>query len=49
MGQALVNLCRPSENVTVTGLKARANTPEKGTGTGPPAPLDRSGAPSSPR
>jgi hypothetical protein len=49
MGRALINLCRPSGNVTVTGLKARAKTPETGTGTGQPAPLDRSGAPPSPR
>jgi hypothetical protein len=49
MGQALVNLCRPSENVTVTGVKARAKTPETGPGTAQPAPLDRSGAPPSPR
>ena len=49
MGQALINLCRPSNNVTVTGLKARAKTPETGTGTGQPAPIDRSGAPPSPR
>jgi hypothetical protein len=41
MGQALINLCRPSDNATVTGLK----TPGTGTGTGQPAPLDRSGAP----
>jgi hypothetical protein len=46
MGQALINLCHPSDNVTVTGLKARAKTP--GTGTGQPAPLYRSGAPQSP-
>ena len=39
MGQALINLCHPSDNVTVTGLKARAKTPE--TGTGQPAPLYR--------
>ena len=36
-GQVLVDLCRPSDSVTVTGLKARAKTPETGTGTGPPA------------
>jgi hypothetical protein len=47
IGQALINLCRPSDDVTVTGLKARAKTPETGTGTGQPAPLDRSGAPQS--
>src|SRR6202162_4500007 len=31
-GQVLVNLCRPSDRVTVTGLKARTNTPDTGTG-----------------
>lgn len=39
-GQVLVDLCRPSDSVTVTRLKARANTE---TGTGQPAPLHRSG------
>jgi hypothetical protein len=34
-GQVLVNLCRPSDSVTVTGLKARSKTP--GPGTGQPA------------
>jgi hypothetical protein len=45
VGQVLVDLCRPSDGVTMTGLKARANT---GTGTGQAAPLYRSGAPQSP-
>jgi hypothetical protein len=31
-GQVLVNLCRPSDSVTVTWLKARSNTPGPGTG-----------------
>ena len=31
-GQVLVDLCRPSDRVTVTGLKARSKTPEPGTG-----------------
>jgi hypothetical protein len=48
MGQALINLCHPSDNVTVTSLKARAKAPDTGTGTGQPAPLYRSGAPQSP-
>ena len=50
MGQVLINLCRPSDDVTVTGLKARAKPPETGTGTGTgqPAPLYRPGAPQSP-
>jgi hypothetical protein len=34
-GQVLVDLCRPSDSVTVTDFKARAKTPE--TGTGQPA------------
>jgi hypothetical protein len=48
VGQVLVNLCRPSDSVTVTGLNARAKAPDTGTGTGQPAPLYRSGAPQSP-
>jgi hypothetical protein len=48
MGQALINLCRPSDSVTVTGLKARAKTPETGTGTDQPAPLNPPDAPHSP-
>ena len=47
MGQALMNLCHPSDNVTVTGLKARAKTPQ-GQGEASPASLYRSGAPQSP-
>ena len=31
-GQVLVNLCRPSDSVTVTGLKARSKTSAPGTG-----------------
>ena len=31
-GQVLVNLCRPSDSVTVTGLKAREKPPAPGTG-----------------
>ena len=34
-GHVLVDLCRPSDGVTVTDFKARAKTPE--TGTGQPA------------
>jgi hypothetical protein len=45
-GQTLIDLCHSSDNVTVSGLKARAQTP--GTGTGRPAPMYRSGAPQSP-
>jgi hypothetical protein len=36
-GQVLVDLCRRSDSVTVTGLKAGAKAPDPGTGTGPPA------------
>ena len=50
VGQVLIDLCRPSESVTVTGSKARAKALDTGTGTGTdgtgqPAPLDRSGSP----
>ena len=48
VGQVLINLCRPSDSVTVTGLNARAKAPDTGAGTGRPAPLYRSGAPQSP-
>ena len=48
-GQVLVDLCRPSDSVTVTGLKARPKASDTGIGTGQPAPLDRSGAPQSPQ
>ncbi len=48
-GQVLVNLCRPSDSVTVTGLKAPGKAPGTATGTGQPAPLYRSGAPQSPQ
>ena len=48
-GQVLVDLCRPSDSVTVTGLKARAKAPDTGIGTDQPAPLYRSGAPQSPQ
>jgi hypothetical protein len=46
-GQVLVDLCHSSNNVTVSGLKARAKTPEAETGTGRPAPVYRPGAPQS--
>jgi hypothetical protein len=46
-GQVLVDLCRPADSVTVTGLKARAKAPDSGAGTGQPPPY-RSGAPQSP-
>ena len=47
-GQVLVNLCRPSDSVTVTGLKARPKMPDTGPGTAQPAPVYRSDAPQSP-
>ena len=46
VGKVLIDLCRPSDSVTVTGMKARPKTPDAGTGTGEPAP--RPGAPQSP-
>jgi hypothetical protein len=48
-GQVLVNLCRPSDTVTVTGLKPRPTMPDTGPGTAQPAPVNRSDAPQSPR
>ena len=48
-GQVLVNLCRPSDSVTVTGLKARAKTPDTGAGTAQPPPVYRSGSPPLPQ
>jgi hypothetical protein len=47
-GHVLVNVCRPSNSVIVTGLKARPKMPDTGPGTAQPAPLYRSGAPKSP-
>ena len=38
VGQVLVDLCRPSDSVTMTGLKAGTKTPNSGTGTGQPPP-----------
>jgi hypothetical protein len=48
-GQVLVDLCRPSDRVTVTSLKAWAKMPDTGPGAAQPAPLYRSGAPKSPQ
>ena len=48
-GQVLVNLCRPSDSVTVTGLKARPKTPDTGAGTAQPPPVYRSGSPQLPQ
>jgi hypothetical protein len=48
-GQVLVDLCRHSDSVTVTGLKAPGKAPDTAPGPGQSAPLDRSGAPQSPQ
>jgi hypothetical protein len=48
-GQVLVDLCRPSDRVTVTGLKARPKTPDTGAGTVQPPPVNRSGSPQLPQ
>ena len=48
VGQVLIDLCRPSDSVTMTGLKAGTKTPNSGTGTGQPPPPYRSGAPQPP-
>ena len=48
VGQVLIDLCRPSDSVTMTGLKAGTKTPNSGTGTGQLPPPYRSGAPQSP-
>jgi hypothetical protein len=47
-GQVLVNLCRTSDRVTVTGSRTPAKTPETGNGTAQPLPLQRSVSPQSP-
>jgi len=47
VGQVLIDLCRPSDSVTMTGLKAGTKTPNSGTGTGQPPHPYRSGAPQS--
>jgi hypothetical protein len=49
VGQVLVNLCRPSDSVTVTGLRARPKMPDTGPGTAQPPPVYRSDAPKSPQ
>ena len=48
VGQVLIDLCRPSDSVTMTGLKAGTKTPNSGTGTGQPPPPYLSGAPQPP-
>ncbi len=47
VGQVLIDLCRPSDGVTVTRQETRARTPK--TGAGQPAPLYPSGGPQSPQ
>jgi hypothetical protein len=47
-GQVLVNLCRPSDRVTVTSLKARAKMPETATVPAEPPPVDQSSSPQLP-
>ena len=48
-GQVLVNLCRPSDSVIVTGLQARPKTPDTGAGTAQPPPVNRSASPQLPQ
>ena len=48
LGQVLIDLCHPSDSMTVTRVDARAKPPITGKRTGEPAPVDRSGAPQSP-
>src|SRR5580692_1422234 len=47
-GHVLVNLCRPSDSVILTGLKVRTQTPDAATATHPP-PLYRPGSPQLPQ
>jgi hypothetical protein len=47
-GRVLVNVCRPSDTVIATDLKARAKTPDTPTGTQPP-PVYRSPSPQLPQ
>jgi hypothetical protein len=48
-GQVLVNLCRTTDRVTVTGSRTPPKTPERGIGTGQPLPpLQRSDSPQTP-
>jgi hypothetical protein len=47
-GQVLVNLCRPSGSVTVTGLKARPKPPDTEAGSRPP-PVYQPGSPQLPQ
>src|SRR3984885_9942015 len=47
-GQVLVDLCRPSDRVTVTRLRTQAKTPEAPEGAAQPPPVDRPGSPQLP-
>ena len=48
-GQVLVNLCRPSDSVTVTGLRARPKMPGTGPGTTQLRPVYPAGFPQLPQ
>ena len=48
-GQVLVNLCRLSDSVTVTGLRARPKMPGTGPWTAQPRPVYRPGSPQLPQ
>jgi hypothetical protein len=41
VGKVLIDLCHPSDSVTVTGSEARTKAPNTGPGTGEPAPEHR--------
>jgi hypothetical protein len=47
-GHVLVNVCRPSNSVIVTGLKVRPKTLDTGAGTAQPPPVYRPGSPQLP-
>ena len=44
-GQVLMNLCRPSNRVTVTSLKTQVNTPVSGASGAQPPSMDHSASP----
>ena len=48
-GQVLVNLCRPSDSVTVTGSRAGPKMPGTGPGTAQPSPMHQPGSPNLPQ
>jgi len=45
VGQVLIDLCRPSDSVTVTRVDARAKPPATEKGTGEPPPVNQPAAP----